>query len=280
VLTQPLTIKPLCTAIGSEILGIDVKHIDAATFALIQKTFNDRGVIFFRDQHVNADEFIAFARRFGPLTSSKFNPKVEGYTELAEVRKEEADTKNIGGGWHTDQAFRDVPVMGTMLVARQLPDVGGDTMWLNMAAAFDALSEGLKQTLRCMRAVHSNAHVFGVKTAPDEIAARRGMVNLDAASNEATHPVVGHHPENGREILYVNPTYTTHFDGWTVAESEPLLRFLYTHLARPEFACRFHWEEGSIAFWDNRQCLHYALNDYHGERRLMHRLMVEGTPLQ
>jgi taurine dioxygenase len=281
VLTSDLTIKPLSTAVGSEIHGIDISRpVDDATIALIRKTFNERGVIFFRDQHVDSDQFIAFARRFGELTSSKFNPKVDGYTELAEVRKEEQDTANIGGGWHTDQSFRDVPVMGTMLIARTLPSVGGDTMWLNMSVAYEALSDGLKETLSGLRAVHSNAHVFGVKAAPAERSKRNNMVNLNTANDEATHPVVGRHPETGRQVLYVNQTYTLRFAGWTEKESEPLLRFLYAHVARPEYTCRFHWEEGSVAFWDNRTCLHYALNDYHGEQRLMHRLMVAGPPLQ
>jgi taurine dioxygenase len=277
---SPVRIKPLTTAVGSEVLGIDMSAADDETVALVRKTFNERGVVFLRDQHADADQFIAFARRFGELTSSPFNPLVEGYTELAIVRKEEQDTANIGGGWHTDQAFRPVPVMGTMLIARKLPISGGDTMFLNMGAVYDNLSEGLKQTLAGLRAVHSNAHVFGAKASKEERAKRRNMVNIDEASNEATHPVVGTHPETGRKILYVNPTYTVQFDGWTVKESEPLLHYLYAQLARPEYSCRFHWEEGSVAFWDNRQVLHYAVNDYHGESRLMHRLMVAGPPLQ
>jgi taurine dioxygenase len=278
--TSSPTVRPLTTAVGSEILGIDVAGADDDTVALVRSTFNQRGVVFFRDQNLSPDQFLAFARRFGELTSSPYNPLVEGYRELAEVRKEEQDTVNVGGGWHTDQAFREVPVMGTMLIARQLPESGGDTMFINMGAAYDALSDGLKQTLAGLKAVHSNAHVFGAKSDKKEQAKRRHMVNIEDAANEAVHPVVGRHPESGRTILYVNPTYTVQFENWTVRESEPLLRYLFEHLKRPEFACRFRWSPGSMAFWDNRQVLHYAVNDYHGESRLMHRVMVAGPFLQ
>jgi len=144
-----------------------------------------------------------------------------------------------------------------------------------MYAAYDALSDGLKQTLRGLRAVHSSRHVFGVKRPGLE--GRIG--NYDAATQDAVHPVVITHPDSGRLALYVNPGFTLRFDGWTDEESRPLLTYLYQHAARPEFTCRLAWREGSLAFWDNRSTWHYALNDYQGQRRLMHRITIEGCGL-
>ena len=169
--------------------------------------------------------------------------------------------------------------MGSILVARELPETGGDTLFADMYKAYDALSDGMKKTLEEMRAVHSNAHVFGAAgayKATDQGAGFKG----ENMVGEAVHPVVITHPLSGRKALYVNAAFTTHFEGWTWAESKPLLDYLYAHAARPEFTCRFEWREGSVAFWDNRATWHYALNDYHGQRRLMHRITIAGGPLQ
>ena len=168
-----------------------------------------------------------------------------------------------------------------MLLARELPDVGGDTMWASMSMAYDALSEGLKRTLDGLRAVHSASHVFGADTGYQSQADLGGRTgNTEAAAVHATHPVVIRHPDTGRKTLYVNQAFTLHFEGWTAQESKPLLDFLYAHAVRPEFCCRFRWAPGSMAFWDNRATWHYASNDYHGHRRLMHRITIEGVPLE
>ena len=151
-------------------------------------------------------------------------------------------------------------------------------MFASMSLADDALSEGLKSTLSGLRAVHSSSHVFGAKTDYPAGAGER-LGNAALATQDAIHPVVIRHPENGRSTLYVNPGFTTHFEGWTPQESKPLLEYLYAHASRPEFQTRFQWHNGSIALWDNRATWHYAANDYHGERRLMHRITVEGVPL-
>ena len=153
-----------------------------------------------------------------------------------------------------------------------MPPSGGDTLFASMYAAYDALSDGLKHALAGLRAVHSSRHVFGTK--------REGMEgrigNPDQAVQDAVHPVVITHPDSGRKALYVNPGFTLRFEGWTDEESRPLLDYLYHHAAKPEFTCRFAWRNGSLAFWDNRSTWHYAVNDYQGERRLMHRITVEG----
>jgi taurine dioxygenase len=165
----------------------------------------------------------------------------------------------------------DEPEPGSLLVARKLPPCGGDTQWAGLGAAFDALSEGMKATLRPLRAVYRKVDYHGP-------AGRRiGAIDPSKANGtEVTHPLVGRLPETGREILYADPKYTKRIVGWTEAESEPLLHYLFEHVIKPEFTLRFHWEVGSVALWDNRQCLHFALNDYHGAERVMHRLSFKG----
>ena len=246
----------------------------------IRQAFLDHGVIFFRDQHLTPEQHLNFARRFAPIDINRFFKAVDGYPEIAEVRKEAEQTTNIGGGWHTDHSYDQVPAMGSVLLAREVPPSGGDTLFASMSKVYEALSPGLKSTLDRLCAVHSSRHVFGDKggyAKTSDLGARIG--NAAAAVQDAVHPVVIRHPETGRKTLYVNSAFTLRFEGWTAQESEPLLRYLYQFAARPEFSCRWQWQEGSLAFWDNRATWHYALNDYHGHRRLMHRITVQGSPI-
>jgi taurine dioxygenase len=159
-----------------------------------------------------------------------------------------------------------------------LPDCGGDTLFVNMSNTYEALSDGLKRTLQGLRAVHAKNNSYNTYISPDRqvSAEERAKLGKIHGASEAVHPVVTRHPETGRPVLFVNPTYTVRFEGWTVQESDPLLQVLYRHTTRPEFTCRFQWREGSIAFWDNRSVIHFALNDYHGSRRLMERITVMG----
>ncbi len=277
--TATLTTRPTSGAVGVEIHGIDLaRPLDDATVAAIRAELARHGVVFFRDQTLTPDEQLAFARRFGPINVNRFFRAVPGHPEIAEVRKEREQTTNIGGGWHTDHSYDQIPALGSVLLARTVPPTGGDTMFAGMWLAFDALSDGLKSTLRGLRAVHSSRHVFGAASTYQATTGER-IGNPELATQDAVHPVVVRHPESGREVLYVNPAFTLHFEGWTVQESEPLLRMLYAHAQRPEFQTRFTWTEGSIAFWDNRSTWHYALNDYQGEFRLMHRVTIEGCAL-
>jgi taurine dioxygenase len=261
---------------GAEIGGVDLSSaLPDHTVAGIRHALAEHGVVVFRDQTLTPEQHIAVARRFGPINVNRFFAHADGYPEIALVSKEPEQTTNIGGGWHTDHSYDTLPALGSMLYAREVPEAGGDTMFASMYAAFDALSDGLKQTLAGLRAVHSSRHVFGVERAD-----MRGRIgNPDLATQDAVHPVVITHPESGKRALYVNPGFTVRFDGWTADESRPLLAFLYQHAARPEFTCRLRWRNGSLAFWDNRCTWHYALNDYHGQRRLMHRITIEGGPL-
>jgi taurine dioxygenase len=275
-----IAICPLTGGVGAAIHNVDLSRLDEAGTEIIRRTLFDRGVVFFRDQHLTPEQHIAAAERFGPININRFFKHVAGYPTIAEVRKEPEQRTNIGGGWHTDHSYDTVPALGSMLYAREVPPSGGDTMFASMYAAYDALSNGLKRTLEGLRALHSSRHVFGANNRRPKDSDLRGRIsNSDLATQDAVHPVVIRHPGSGRPALYINPGFTLRFDGWTAEESRPLLEYLYRHAVRPEFCCRFQWAEGSLAFWDNRATWHYAVNDYHGERRLMHRITIEGSPL-
>lgn len=278
-----IEVIPQCAAVGAEIHGVDLAgDLSNEQFSEVRQAFHEHGVIFFRDQNLAPEQHLAFARRFGAVNINRFFTPVDGHPEIAEVLKEPDQTKNIGAVWHTDHSYDQVPALGSALYGKEIPALGGDTLFASMAAAFEALSDGLKDTLRSMRAVHSSRHVFGparyaAEENPEEISSR--YRNADLATQDAVHPVIIRHPDTGRETLYVNKTFTVRFDGWTADESRPLLEFLYAHGARPEFSCRFRWQKGSLALWDNRATWHVALNDYHGHRRYMHRITIEGVAL-
>lgn len=269
---------------GAEVRGVDLAdRIDDDTLGGLRRTLADYGVIFLRDQELSPEQHISFAERWGEINVNRFFQAVDGHPLIAEVRKEPDQKINIGGGWHTDHSYDEVPALGSILYAREVPRVGGDTMFANMALAYETLSDGLKKTLEGLSAIHSSRHVFGRQAVTQEAGAAKDIAgrigNADAATQDVSHPVVIRHPDSGRKILYVNPGFTRRFEGWTAGESRPLLKYLYDHSTVPERTIRFHWEKGSIAFWDNRTTWHYALNDYHGERRLMHRVTLEGVPL-
>jgi taurine dioxygenase len=280
MLNSRIEARPTSGAVGAEILGIDLSSgLDDSDVDELRAAFNAYGVIFFRDQAISPEQHIAFAERFGTININRFFKAAPGYPQIAEVRKEPSQKTNIGGGWHTDHSYDQIPALGSILLAREVPQHGGDTLFASMALAYDALSDGLKRTLESLRAVHSSRHVFGA--AAQYVKDSDGRLgNSDHATQDASHPVIIRHPETGRQTLYVNPAFTLRFEGWTDAESKPLLDFLYAHASRPEFQTRFAWREGSIAFWDNRATWHLAINDYHGERRLMHRITLDGVPLE
>jgi taurine dioxygenase len=275
-----IAVRPVSTAVGAEILGLDLADtLPDATINAIRHALFQHGVVFFRDQKLTPEQHVAFAQRFGAINVNRFFKTVDGYPMIAEVRKEPDQVGNIGGGWHTDHSYDQVPAMGSILYAREVPETGGDTLFASMYAAYDALSDGLKQTLQGLQAVHSSRHVFGVEAYAGRGDLKGRYLNPEAATQDAVHPVVVHHPGSGRKALYVNSAFTVRFVGWTDDESRALLQYLYQHAARPEFTYRFQWRAGSLAFWDNRCTWHYALNDYHGHRRLMHRITVEGVAL-
>lgn len=275
-----IDVRPKSGSVGAEIFGIDLnKEITEEQFLEVKSAFFQFGVIFFRDQKLTPDKEIKFAEKWGKININRFFTHVEGYPKIAMVLKEPNQKKNIGGAWHTDHTYDIEPAMGSILFAHEVPEMGGDTMFASMYSAYETLSEGLKKTLNKMQARHSSQHVFGAARAAKNDDTVGRIQNPEAANQDAVHPVVITHPETGRKALYVNPTFTLGFQGWTDDESKPLLDYLYIHSTKPEFTCRFEWKEGSIAFWDNRATWHLAINDYHGEKRLMHRITIDGTKL-
>jgi taurine dioxygenase len=278
--TNTIDVRPCATALGAEIHGVDLaERLSDERFAGVRDAFHRHGVIFFRDQDITPEQHIAFAERWGAINVNRFFQAVDGYPMIAEVRKEPHQVTNVGGSWHTDHSYDAAPAMGSILYAREVPPLGGDTLFASMYAAYDALSDGMKAMLANLRAEHSSRHVFGEDSHRDDTDMEGRIGNPELATQDAVHPVVLRHPETGRRALYVNPGFTLRFEGWTDEESKPLLDYLYQHAVRPEFVCRFQWRKGSIAFWDNRATWHYAANDYAGQRRLMHRITIEGATL-
>lgn len=285
-------VRPL-DGVGAEIHGVDIASgLSNTEFDAIHKAFSDHGLIFFRDQSISEQDHINLARKFGEIDINRFFAAHPDYPEIAMVSKDVDQKDNIGGGWHTDHSYDQDPAMGSILVARELPQTGGDTMFASMYAAYDGLSDGFKKMLGSLSAVHSAAHIFG--TAPDTHYNQTDAAALDHESKndgriqnadvadampEVIHPVIVTHPLSGKKALYVNPAFTVRFEGWTEEESRPLMQQLFAQCARPEYTHRFVWKPGSIAFWDNRATWHWALNDYNGQRRVMHRITVQGCPL-
>ncbi|MDH3386648.1 MAG: TauD/TfdA family dioxygenase [Gammaproteobacteria bacterium] len=277
-----IQVSPLSPALGAEIDGIDIAAgVGDDQFAELRQAFVDYSVIFLRDQDITEDQHIAFAERWGAINVNRFFQPVATHPRIAEVRKEPHQKANIGSSWHTDHSYDGLPALGSILYAREVPSVGGDTLFASMYAAYDALSDGLKRMLSTLKAEHSSRHAFGAGayagTDTEDLGGRLG--NTAAATQDAVHPVVIRHPLSGRPALYVNGDFTVRFEGWTKEESQPLLDYLYAHARQNEFTCRFRWRRGSMAIWDNPATHHCALNDYHGERRLMHRITIEGEPL-
>ncbi|MDX2277251.1 MAG: TauD/TfdA family dioxygenase [Hyphomonadaceae bacterium] len=270
----------LLPGVGAEITGLDLRDLSDADFAAIRQAYVEQGVIFFRDQHISEAEHIAFARRWAPINVNRFLSAHPLYPEIAVLVKEPGDTENIGGAWHTDHSYDLVPAMGSILVARQLPPAGGNTLFASMYAAYEALPRAMQERLETLRAVHSARHIFGKDAAYGK--ERSGRVsNSDAADAlvDSVHPVVITHPLSGKKALFVNLAYTIRIEGLSDAESQSLLNDLIVHCMQPEFSYEFEWRPGSIAFWDNRATWHYAKNDYHGHRREMHRITLEGQPI-
>ena len=274
-----ILINPTSGSIGVEIHNVDLSNeLSDSLFSKIRETFIEHGLIFFRDQELTPDDHLRFAKRWGEININRFFAKVEGYDQIAEVKKDPDQKINIGGAWHTDHSYDQIPAMGSILLAKETPKIGGDTLFANMYRAYETLSNGMKKTLETMKACHSSRHVFGAHTGYAEASNQR-ISNPELATQDAIHPVIITHPESKRKALYVNPEFTVNFEGWTVEESKPLLDYLAEHTTQQENTTRFQWKPGSIAFWDNRCTWHFALNDYPGETRLMHRITVEGSAL-
>jgi len=268
-------VHPIAGSVGAELLGVDLAAaLSDDTIQAIRQALLDHGVIFFRDQALPPDRFLALAKRFGTPTEYPFVNGIDGFPEIIAVTKLEHERVNFGGVWHSDTTYLETPPLGTLLVAREVPEVGGDTLFANQYLAYETLSAGMKRLLDGLTGVNSSAKADATRTREDRVKSDGARAARTPLSAE--HPVVRSHPETGRRALYVNTAHTAHFAGMTEAESAPLLNFLFRHQIQPAFTCRFRWRPGSVAFWDNRCVQHYPLNDYHGHRRLMHRITLQG----
>ena len=276
---RDIDVRPVAGALGAEIHGVDLAQpLSNRVFDEIHQAFLDNLVIFFRDQAITPQQQVAFAGRFGKPGIYPFIAGLEEAPEVTEILKTEDDTENFGGLWHSDTPYMEEPALGSMLYAKETPVAGGDTQFANTYLAYETLSEGLKAALDGLSAVNSSAQLYSGGRAK-KMAKLKGMKDQyvgESEAMEAVHPVVRTHPETGRKSLYVNGSHTIRFDGMTAEESKPLLDYLCRHAVKPEFTCRFRWAPGSIALWDNRCTQHFALNDYAGQRRRMHRVTIEG----
>jgi taurine dioxygenase len=268
-------VRLIAGALGAELHGVDLAiELSAETIGAIRQALLDHGVIFFRDQDLPPDRLLALARRFGKPIEYPFLKGIEGFPEIITVSKLEDEKVNFGGVWHSDTTYLQEPPMATLLVAREVPEAGGDTIFANQYLAYETLSDGMKRLLAGLKGVASSAKADSSRTREDRI---KSDGSADARKLlTAEHPVVRTHPETGRRALYVNRAHTVGFAGMTEEESTPLLEFLFRHQMRPEFTCRFRWTAGSLAIWDNRCAQHYAVNDYAGQRRIMQRVTLAG----
>jgi taurine dioxygenase len=272
---KTIEVRQIAGALGAEISGVDLaRDLDADTVAEIRRVWLDNCVVFFRNQDLPPARFLELAKRFGEPIEYPFLKGLDGFPEIITVTKLEHEKINFGGVWHSDTSYLEIPPMATMLIAREVPPVGGDTLFANQYLAYETLSDGMKRLLDGLVALNASAKADVTRTREDRV---RDSKNPQARKDYlAEHPVVRTHPETGRKALYVNVAHTLRFKDMTEEESAPILDFLFRHQIRPELTCRFHWEPGSIAFWDNRCAQHNPVNDYHGYRRLMHRITLKG----
>ncbi|MCF8503426.1 MAG: TauD/TfdA family dioxygenase [Caulobacter sp.] len=274
LVVEDLTILPLTPTIGAEIEGVDLKRpLSDATVSALRGALLDWKVLFFRDQVIDTEQHLAFARRFGELEVHPFAPQKPGYPEVLAITHDE---KNRGkeNTWHSDVTWRLEPSLGSILRALEVPPVGGDTLFADMYAAYDGLKDEVKARIEGAVAVHDFTHFrAGMR--------KRGLSEeqieeMNRKYPMAEHPVVRSHPETGRRCIYVNAAFTLHIVGMEKGESDALLAHLYAQAAIPEYQCRFRWEKNSIAFWDNRASQHYAASDYFPAVRRMERVTIVG----
>ncbi len=275
-----IEVRPIAGAIGAEIHNVDVgADLDEGTVGDIRQALLDHCVIFFRDQKLDVARHKVFTRRFGEIFIHPNYKGTQADPEIIVITREPGDKKIVGEDWHADTTMMPEPPMGAILYAIEVPPYGGDTLFANQYLAYETLSDGMKKMLSGMRALHSDRMVAGPQANKNAFRATKVREDAEWRETVSAHPVVVTHPETGRKLLYVNASYTVGFEGMTEAESKPLLGYLLEHGHRPEFTCRFRWETGSIAFWDNRVCKHLAIHDAGPFRRVMCRTQIAGGPM-
>ncbi|MCP5383470.1 MAG: TauD/TfdA family dioxygenase [Sphingomonadaceae bacterium] len=269
---------PMAPQCGVEISGVRLATCNDAEMQAIKQAIYERGVAVFRDQEFTPEQHIDFAHRWGGIDINNYFPLQDEYPEIAIVRKAADQQTNIGGAWHTDHSYDQIPAMGSILVARLLPPEGGDTLFAHMGAAYDNLPDELKAEIEGLEAFHTADHVYKADGLYAQTDMGRDLRGQDMKTG-AVHPVVIRHPVTGRKLLYVNSAFTIHFVGQTREESLPLLRRLFDAAVGEDNQCRVEWRPGTVAIWDNRTTWHNALNDYQGHAREMHRITLSGEAL-
>ncbi|HEV7731728.1 MAG TPA: TauD/TfdA family dioxygenase [Candidatus Binatia bacterium] len=267
---ERIDVEQMGATLGAEISGVDLRRpLDDATFAEIERALLAFKVIFFRDQDLAPLEHAAFGRRFGELEVHPFLPAPEGCPEVVLLAKSET----VGGyenGWHSDVTWRVAPSLGSILRCRECPPVGGDTLFADMAAAYQGLPDEVRERIDGLRAVHDFTITFGRTMSPEKLAEKQREYPA------VSHPIVRTHPQTGEKVIYVNRGFTSHIEGLDRDEGGRLLSYLYQQASLPEYQVRFRWKKDSIAFWDNRSTQHYASSDYWPETRVMERVTVVG----
>ena len=273
-----MKVKALSPALGAEVFGIDLSlPLDGVMIDELRALWLEYQMIVIRNQDLTPAKQLAFAKALGEPDIYPFLTGLEGFPMITEVLKKEDEKVNFGGVWHSDTTYQKCPPMATLLYAKELPPLGGDTLFADQYAAFANLSAPLRNVLEKLRAVNAAGKKRVASTRSERLKDSASGVNPDDLAG--IHPVVRTHPETGRKALFVNAAHTINFEGWSAEESQGLLEYLFKHQISPEFQCRLSWQVGDVAFWDNRCVQHYPLNDYHGHRRLLHRITLKGdTP--
>lgn len=264
-----LEVNPIAGSLGAEVLGVELAAINDDKFEEIYRALLEHQVIFFRDQLIDSDQFLAFGKRWGEIEIYPYMKGLPTHPEILEILKTEKDTYAFGNAWHTDSSFLAKPPKATMLRALELPAAGGDTMFADLYSAYDTLSDGMKEMLSPLKVMN----VGDQPIARFSELAKMSSKDPGKVQVKTIHPIVRTHPDTGRKALYVGG-HSIEIDGMTKEESAPILNYLKQHATRPEFTCRFRWRVGSMAIWDNRCTLHYAIDDYAGHRRRMHRIII------
>ena len=266
-------VRSMTPALGAEITGLDLANqIPTNIIIALRDTWLERKVLCFRDQALSPTQQLAFTRLFGEIDKYPFLEGIEGYPEVAPVLKLPEEKINFGGVWHSDTTYLETPAAGASLYALDVPPVGGDTLFCNTALAYEKLPAELKERLRGLTAINTSSKTAVSKTRIPSIDRERSAPR----EFEYEHPVIRIHPETKLPTLYANEAHTLRFRGWTEQDSNPVMEKLFRHLRRPEFQCRIRWRPGTLVLWDNRSTQHYPINDYHGHRRLLHRVSIKG----
>lgn len=277
-----IRVTPLNGVIGAEIRGVDLgQPLDPAVMQEIRDAFADHQVLLFPDQPISDAQHLAFSRNFGEVVEVPQLHSVDGHPQVQLIRRLATDTgRLVGENWHADSTYMDCPPVAVVMRAVDVPEYGGDTGFLSMYAAYDALSPAFRATIDGLDVVHSATQIFGsayrVQGRTYNASAARTDLSVELGDREVSHPLVCRHPVNGRRFLYINRTYSQRIDGWSSEESLSLFNFLYEHISRFDFTFRARWKKDQVLIWDNRCTMHKAIPDYAGKYRMLTRVTLSG----